>query len=544
MKTVQPGAGLLPGSVMHKRFAPGIEFGHGRFFMRGLLSVFVLLLLHQIPFLQARVIHIPGDSSTIQGGITGAVDGDTVLVDPGTYHEHDIDFLGKAVTVMGTDPEDSATVASTVVNADSAGSVFTFQTGEDSMSVLAGLTIRGGTGEWGGGIRCTSSPTIRYNTITDNHVTLGGGGISCGVSSSPKIRHNIISANSADSLGGGISCLSTRSIITNNTITGNSAGRLELGILSHGGGIACSSNDSSIISGNTIRDNSVVGEGYAKGGGIACFFGSSALISDNLVSGNSALSLGVNGSSYGGGITCYEASPSIVRNVVTDNRAVEVEPGLGNGASRGVETDSGDGIDLGYGGGGGILCQFSCSDIKGNLVADNEAPEGAGVMVNRLSTPIIENNTIVGNKASHHAGGLLCSIKVWGAVINTIFWDNHAPVGPEIYVGKVDYPSTLAIDYSDVEGGLDSVVVVEGSTIDWGDGLIDVDPVFRDRASGDFHLKTVGCGYVQDSPCIDAGIPALADTLLDCTWGLGTTRSDIGAYGGWRPAQPAYGNLR
>ena len=36
----------------------------------------------------------------------------------------------------------------------------------------------------------------------------------------------------------------------------------------------------------------------------------------------------------------------------------------------------------------------------------------------------------------------------------------------------------------------------------------------------------------MDSPCIDAGDPNVLDSLLDCSWGLGGLRSDMGAYGG------------
>jgi hypothetical protein len=42
----------------------------------------------------------------------------------------------------------------------------------------------------------------------------------------------------------------------------------------------------------------------------------------------------------------------------------------------------------------------------------------------------------------------------------------------------------------------------------------------------------VECGDSLDSPCIDAGDPGILDSLLDCSWGLGTTLGDMGAYGG------------
>ncbi len=48
--------------------------------------------------LEAATIHVPGDYANIQDAINAAVDGDTVLVAPGTYHER-VNFLGKAITV-------------------------------------------------------------------------------------------------------------------------------------------------------------------------------------------------------------------------------------------------------------------------------------------------------------------------------------------------------------------------------------------------------------------------------------------------------------
>ena len=43
---------------------------------------------------------------------------------------------------------------------------------------------------------------------------------------------------------------------------------------------------------------------------------------------------------------------------------------------------------------------------------------------------------------------------------------------------------------------------------------------------------STACGDPFDSPCIDAGAPDIFDYFLDCQWGLGGERSDMGAYGG------------
>ena len=77
-----------------------------------------------------------------------------------------------------------------------------------------------------------------------------------------------------------------------------------------------------------------------------------------------------------------------------------------------------------------------------------------------------------------------------------------------------------------------NVSYCNADTLWTGEGNIDVDPLFRDPENGDFHLMAIECGDPYDSPCIDAGMPSVLDSLLDCDWGLGSERSDMGAYGG------------
>jgi predicted outer membrane repeat protein len=270
-----------------------------------LLPLFLITVFSQT--LHAYIIHVPSDSITIQGGINGAVDGDTVMVSPGIYYEYDIDFLGKGITVTGTDPEDSAVVAATVVHADSLGRVFIFQSGEDSASVLAGLTITGGQAYDGGGVYCNNaSPTIRDNIITANSA-IGGGGILCD-NSNPQILNNLISENSADSSGGGIYCNYSSPTISNNIITGNSA------IYTKGGGIHCYASSPFIL--NNIIANNLAG---SPGGALGSGWNSQPTITNNTITGNSADTCG--------GIWCYDSGPTIKNCILWGNSGEEISGG-------------------------------------------------------------------------------------------------------------------------------------------------------------------------------------------------------------------------
>ena len=57
--------------------------------MKAIISVlgFASLVLISLPS-QAKIIHVPTDSSTIQKAVDGAYDGDTVMVAPGKYVEN------------------------------------------------------------------------------------------------------------------------------------------------------------------------------------------------------------------------------------------------------------------------------------------------------------------------------------------------------------------------------------------------------------------------------------------------------------------------
>jgi len=142
-------------------------------------------------------------------------------------------------------------------------------------------------------------------------------------------------------------------------------------------------------------------------------------------------------------------------------------------------------------------------------------------------------NNVISNNTANVMGGGMCSESSVPTLINTIMWDDTAPLGQEIALAAYqNLPGVFTISYSDIEGGQGNVYVGPYQVLSWGAGNIAVDPKFRNWAGGDYHLMATVCGNPMNSPCIDTGDPTLIDNQLDCAWGLGGFRSDMGVYGG------------
>ena len=143
--------------------------------------MFRFLLVFVITFpllsLKAATINVPGDSSTIQAGLDGASDFDTVLVAPDVYSgegNRDLDFGGKRV-VLGSSGGPAVTTIDCGGSESDQHRAFYFRNGEDSLSIVNGFTITNGCwiedvwGYEGGIVQCSSAaPAVVNCVITSN----------------------------------------------------------------------------------------------------------------------------------------------------------------------------------------------------------------------------------------------------------------------------------------------------------------------------------------------------------------------------------------
>ncbi len=454
------------------------------------------------------------DVDTIQAGIDAANDTDTILVTPGEYViTEPITFRGKVITVKSEAGRDETTIRMGTPSDTKRGSVVVFENNETTASVLEGFTITGGTGSWvpshntwgGGGIYFNAcSGTVRNCAIVQNRAEYCGG-VLCAYLCSPTLMDCTIANNVVEKDGGGVFVWSGASLtLTNCTITGNSATETC-------GGIEAWDNSSITLINCVITENTAGN----SSGGVFSGLNSSAIITNCNISENSA-EVG------GGGLNCYENSSATLTDCVIMKNSVGIA-------------------------GGGIECTKSSINLTNCIIARNSSLScGGGLSCHEPSSSVIVNNcSFWANAANQEGGGVGCFNGASETVTNSIFLGNTAAKGNEIFLEQS--PTRFSVAYSNVAGGQADVRARGGSTLDWGAGNIDADPLFADPNNDDFHLKSQAGrwdpnsqSWVHDdvtSPCIDTGDPMSPIGLEPFPSGGFV---NMGAYGGTPEASKSY----
>ncbi len=209
---------------------------------------------------------VPSEYPSIGEALEIALEGDTILVAPGTYtgsNNRDMEFQGENVVLMSEQGPDITTI-----DCENLGRAFVIHFGENSSTIIDGFTIRGGLanenligGERGGAILIHgASPTLRNLVLFENTCPEGyGGGMALEDCSSvlEDIRFIENEASGFYGKGGGIHLQESNPTITGCLFHRNYAFR-------YGGGI-CGEDSPFHISNSTFVNN-VAGWG---GGAVA-----------------------------------------------------------------------------------------------------------------------------------------------------------------------------------------------------------------------------------------------------------------------------------
>jgi hypothetical protein len=399
---------------------------------------------------------------------------------------------------------------------------------------IEGLTIQHGRADYGGGLNVSTTGgdiSVKNCTVNDNTANFVAGGINlfsntgnitvtgCSFSrnSSPntsgypygtagglfiqtdgagttiKLAGCFFQLNTAqrDAAGAMLYPLGSNSIVITeyNTFSSNTAKEAGGGCWIRGPG----SNTSVRYGNNTLTGNSSSIAG--NGGGTYIQIASGTIdVFDNIYNGNNA-------SWQGGGLWIEHSGGTlnILRNRFTNSTSGE------------------------SGGGANVFLDYGVVNVDHNVFSKNRTSGTGGGLnlstttgrVNLFNNTFYLNTAVDGGDVNIYFDNSSSSCYFY----NNILYNSSLPALS--YSGQ----QTVIARYSDIKGGIGQPW--------YGTGCIDKFPFFADTAGGDFHLQdSIHCGDQRYSPCIDAGDPAVLDRILNCDWGLGTNRSDMGAYGG------------
>jgi hypothetical protein len=214
---------------------------------------------------------VVADGASIQAAIGNALDGDVVLVEPGTYFET-IDFSGKAITVRSSGGPEV-----TIIDAGAMDTAVYCWSGEGPDTVLDGFMITNGFGFGGGGMyNIGTSPTVVNCTFLNNEAMYEGGGM-LNDGASPSVINCRFLGNLAY-FGGGMSNIFGSPLVTNCLFSGN-----VVQFDGTGGGM-----DNFTYSDATIVNCSFSNNSAASGGAIHNGNGSNPVIASSVMWGNVA----------------------------------------------------------------------------------------------------------------------------------------------------------------------------------------------------------------------------------------------------------------
>jgi predicted outer membrane repeat protein len=160
---------------------------------------------------------------------------------------------------------------------------------------------------------------------------------------------------------------------------------------------------------------------------------------------------------------------------------------------RSITLTSGSAIE-----GGGVFCRDSDPILERVTIHGNTAENGGGIYSSERSTLSLLNSTITGNNVT--TGGAIYCQNDNMTLVNSILWNNFPQ---EIYVDEAADSAMLTIAYSNIQGGVNSIISTPTTHLYWLDGNIDSDPLYVDATLHNYRLQ-------ETSPCINSGVQGVS----------------------------------
>jgi hypothetical protein len=167
------------------------------------------------------------------------------------------------------------------------------------------------------------------------------------------------------------------------------------------------------------------------------------------------------------------------------------------------------------GDGGGIAVRENSSPVFNNVViTNNNGDNGAGMLVRDNSSPVFDHLTVSGNVSESDGSAIYIRNGSNIQLTNSIVWNNGAE---SIYFSSTGSASVMSIDYSIIDGGNEDISL-NGSTVNWGTGNLEQDPLFIDQYSLQWHSPAIDAGDPSADPDPDGTVTDMGALYYDQTY--------------------------
>ena len=421
------------------------------------------------------------------------MEGDTVLVAAGTYSPSTNSEvfpieMASGIHLIGSGEDVS------IIDAQQTDRVITMEDCDNN--TISDLTLTGGLADsYGGGMRLSNSNPILTNVTISNNTANWGGGMHLNASN-PILNHVTISNNTAEIFGGGMVLFFSNPILNNMTISNNTA--------SEASGMRLYDSDPIlthvIISNNTAEYH---------GGGMWLDY-SDPILTHVTISNNTA-------EYYGGGMRLSNSNPILTNVTIANNTANNGGGGMYLNSANPIMNHVTITDNTANSKGGGIYCYTNneLTYTSNILIADNySVGHGGGIFLSAGANINLQHATIAGNMVGEGDvfGAGIYSDGGTAYLLHSIAYYNRREgdfgINYNLNGYTMDMLEEFNVTYSDIEG--------DENWIPEGEANISLDPEFTDLEYSDYTLQ-------EDSPCIDMG------TVIEDMEYCGSA-PDMGAY--------------